>query len=239
MKRIYSGVLALMVAMATLAAPALAAPRAPQIAFGSGPLQARLNGFGESINVLTQQQEGLVWGSTISTNSTMTIQFELSGNPHHNEIGIAKLNAGGNAVTGLVPVFTSAPGSFNNTDTGWFAVASFRPGNLLVVNLFDQSAALRSITTVGGVDRTHFAYYLSNSTGTFYSHDGFNLDLKAHALAYMGNGQNTGGWWLCWEDAPIVNYANADFDDATVFMESLNPTPVSHTTWGKVKSRFR
>ena len=234
MKRFYSAALASVVALAALAAPAQAALRTPQIAFNSASLQARLNGFGESINVLSQQNVSLVWGSTVSTNATMTIQFELAGNPHGNEIGIAALNAAGNQVTGLDPVFPSA-----NLASGWFAVASFRPGNLLKVNLFDPSAALITTLSYSGVNRSLFAYYVKNAGGTFNSHDGFNADGKAHALAFAGTGQNTGCWWLTFEDASISNYANADFDDALLFMESLNPTPVNHTTWGSVKARFR
>ena len=36
-----------------------------------------------------------------------------------------------------------------------------------------------------------------------------------------------------------MDYANADFDDALIFMESINPTPVAQTTWGTLKARFR
>jgi len=233
-KRFYSATLAAVVALATLSSPAHAVLRSPQIGFNNGVLQARLNGFGESINTLSDQSVGLVWGSTVSTNSTMTIQFELAGNPHGNEIGVAALNAAGNSVTALDPVFPSA-----NLATGWFAVASFRPGNLLKVNLFDPSAALITTLSYSGVNRSLFAYYVKNPTGTFYTHDGFNLDGKAHALAFAGTGQNAGSWWLSFEDSPIASYANADFDDALLFMESLNPTPVNHTTWGSVKARFR
>ena len=44
---------------------------------------------------------------------------------------------------------------------------------------------------------------------------------------------------MAWEDAPIASYANADFDDALLFMESINPTPVARTTWGSLKRHFR
>jgi hypothetical protein len=223
-KRFYFAALASVVAMAGLGAPAHAALSVPQIAFNSGALQGRLNGFGESINVLTQQQDGLVWGSTVSSNATMTIQFELAGNPHVNEIGIAALDPTGTIVTGLDPLF---------------AVASFRPGGVLKVNVFDATAALLTTLSYTGVNRSLFAYYIKNGGGTFNSHYGFNGDGKVHALAFAGSGENTGSWWLAWEDAAIANYADADFDDALVFMESLNPTPVAHTTWGAVKARFR
>jgi len=233
-KRFYFAALASVVAVTGLGAPAHAALSTPQIVFNSGALQGRLNGFGESINVLTQQQDGLVWGSTVSTNSTMTIQYELAGNPHVNELGIAALDATGTIVTGLDPLFPSA-----DLATGSFAVGSFRPGGVLKVNVFDATATLVVTLSYSGVNRALFSYYIKNDGGTFNSHHGFNGDGKVHALAFAGTGENLGSWWLAWEDAPIANYANADFDDALVFMESLNPTPVNHTTWGSVKARFR
>ena len=234
MKRFYFAALASVLAVAAPVAPAHAALAVPQIAFSSAALQARLNGFGESINVLTQQQDGLVWGSTVSTNATMTIQFELAGNPDGNEIGIAALNPTGKIVTGFDPVFPSI-----DLATGSFAVASFRSGGLLIVNVFDASATLLTTLSYTGVNRSLFAYYIKNAGGTFNSHVGFNADAKVHALAFAGTGENTGCWWVAWEDATIANYAAADYDDALVFMESLNPTPVNHTTWGSVKARFR
>ena len=233
MKRFYAACLTVLVALAATSAPSRAALRVPQIPFASAGLQSRFIGFGESIDVLTQQQDGLVWSTTFSGNTTLTIQFDLAGNIGDAEMGIAKLNGTGTAVTGLAPVFPAA------ADNGWFAVASFRSGGLLVVNLFNPNALLVGTMTYSGVNSALFGYYLKSGPNTFFSHDGFNGDGKAHALAYAGTGQNTGCWWQCWEDAPIANYSGADFDDAIVFMESVNPTPVSRTTWGKVKARFR
>src|SRR5262249_57087396 len=91
-------------AWAPFGAPAEAVLRVPQIPFASAALQTRLNGQGESINVLTQQQDGLVWGTTVSGNSVLTIQFDLAGNIASAEMGIAKLSATGKAVTGLATV---------------------------------------------------------------------------------------------------------------------------------------
>jgi hypothetical protein len=224
----------MLVATAAMVAPAHAALRVPQIAFNSATLAAQFLLQGETtLNVDTQQQDGLVWGSTVSTNSTMTIQFELTGNPHGNEVGIAKLDPTGKIVTGLAPVFPVS------ADVGSFAVASFRSGGILVVNLFDAGANLVSTTSTTGVNRQLFAYYIKNAGGTFFSHEGFNSDGKVHALAYAGSGENSGCWWLAFEDAPIASYGAAQFDDSLIFMESLNPTPVNHASWGKVKSLFR
>ena len=234
MNRYLSTALAVVTTVA-LAAPAFSAPRVPQIAFNSASLQTRLNGFGESINVLTQQEEGLVWGSTVSSNATMTIQFELTGNPHSNSLGVATLSADRRQVLQLCEIFPADIG------TGAFAVASFRAGGVMIVNRFGPAANLLGTVTYTGVNRQLYSYYLDNPLATWFSHEFHNLDdnHKIHSLSYAGTGENKGSWWMAWEDAAIATYANADYADAIVFMESVNPTPVSQTTWSSLKARFR
>lgn len=217
----------------TLALPASAALRVPQIAFGSTALQQHLNDLGESVDVQTMQQDGLVWGSTVSGNSTMTIQFELNGNPSGAELGIASLLPGGHAVFALIPVFPAT------ADSGWFAVASFRPGNNLIVTLFDANATLLGQHSYTDVDRNLFAYYITHAHGTFFSHEGFNSDGKVHSLTYAARGMNTGSWWMAWEDTAIAEYSTKNFFDALMFLESVNPTANERTSWGTLKSRFR
>jgi hypothetical protein len=236
-KRFYAAVLTVLAALAATSAPARAALRVPQIPFTVSALQTRFNNLGESINVATQQQDGLVWGATVSGNSVFTIQFDLGPvNPGNNgdaELGIAKLDATGHSVTGLAAVFPSW------ADNGFFAVASFLPPDGLVVHLFGPAANPMGSMTYTGVNRSLFGYYIKSGGNTFYSHDGFNSDSKVHALAFAGTGQNTGCWWQCWEESPIANYVDADYNDAVVFMESVNPTPVAKTTWSMLKARFR
>src|SRR5580765_69757 len=149
-KRFYVAVLTVMAAVAVRSAPAQAALRVPQIPFASAPLQTRFNLVGESINVLTQQQDGMVSGTTVSGNSVLTIQFDLSGNSNDAELGIAKLDGTGKFVTGLAPVFPSV------SDNGWFAVASFHSGGALVVNLFNPSAVLVGTMSYTGVNSALF-----------------------------------------------------------------------------------
>lgn len=233
MKRYYSSMIAMVAGILVLASSAAAAPRAQQIAFNYSNLQNRLNMMGESINVATDQQEGLIWGSNVSSNSTMTIQFNLSGSGTSNELGVVRVGAGGQLPGDCACVFPVV------ADSGWFAVASFRSNGNMIVTLFDEYAMLRSQVTHTNIDRTRFAYYVKRNGLEFYSHDGYNDDGKAHALAFAGTGENQGSWWLAWEDSPISDYGNADFGDALVFMEALNPTPVAKTSWGNLKKRFR
>jgi len=232
MKRLCSVVWAAVVAVVVHGAPAHAGLCAPQTAFICTGLQNQLNVLGESIDVLTQQQEGLVWATNASSNTTMSIMFQLAGNPNQDEFGIVGLNAAG-GLSGLCAVFPA--GDFN---TGYFAVASFRSGDKLTVNLFDASASVISTTTFTGVDRSRLVYYVKNSNGTFFSHMGYNLDRKVHSLVFAGTNLNQGSWWMAWEDS-LDPGATADFGDGLLFLGALNPSPVSHATWASVKARFR
>jgi hypothetical protein len=232
MKRLYSVFLATLVGGMVLGAPAQAGLRVPQTDFAYTTLQNQLNALGESIDVLTQQQDGLVWATNVSSNSTMSIMFQLAGNPNQDEFGIAGIGPTGR-LSGLCTVFPS-----NAFSTGYFAVGSFRADGLLTVNLFDASATVIGSTTYTGVDRSRFVYYLKNSTGTFFSHMGYNSDGKVHSLVYAGTNMNKGSWWMAWEDSMNPS-AGADFGDGLLFLEALNPTPVAHATWASVKARFR
>jgi hypothetical protein len=232
MKRLYTVLLATVVGVAVLSAPVHAGTCAPQTVFACTGLQSQLNTLGESIDVLTQQQEGLVWAANASSHSTMTIMFELAGNPNKDEFGIVGIDAAG-SLSGLCAVFPA-----DDFNTGYFAVASFRSGGLLTVNLFDASATVINTTSFTGVNRSRFVYYVKNSNGTFFSHMGYNPDGKVHSLVFAGTNLNLGSWWMAWEDSKDPSPA-ADFSDGLVFLGALSPSPISHATWASVKARFR
>jgi hypothetical protein len=229
MKRIVT-VFVSILALAVFAASASAALRVPQIAVIGGSLQGYLNGIGESINVNTDQEDVQRWQSTVSNNSTFTIQLELTGNAGGNTLGIY------NAALAAPPLYQVFPGA---ATTGWFAVASFRTAPIrVVVNLFDDNAVVQGTTTYLGADRDDFGFYLSGQAGTLYTQDARNAGAAAQALTYAGTGVNDGNWWLCWEDVTAAAGADFDFDDAVLFLESVNPTPVTKTSWGELKKRF-
>ena len=230
MKRIATTIAGLVILL--VAGTASAALRAPQATVLGGTLQGYLNGVGESINVLTDQQDIQRWAATVSNNSTFTIQVELSGNAAANTIGLY------NASLVAPPLYLVFPGAATN---GWFAVCSFRNAPVrVVVNLFDASASLQVTVTYLGADRNDFGFYLSGPGGLFYTQDARNPGSAPQALTYAGTGLNSGSWWLCWEDAQVSGGgSDQDYDDAVLFLESVNPTPVSKTSWGQLKSRFR
>ena len=229
----FTGLLAAVSTVALLATGASAALRVPQVAVVGGSLQGYLNGVGESINVNTDQNAVQTWQTTVSNNATFTLMIELAGNAATNNIGIYN---GGAAVPALYQVFPGA------ASAGWFATCSFRSApTRVVVNLFDDNANFQGQTTylAGPPDASNFGYYLQGPGGTFYTQDARNPGGTAQALAFAGTGNNTGQWWLAFEDLTESNGKDNDFNDAVLFLESIAPTPVTKTTWGAVKKRFR
>ena len=233
MKRSATTMLALLLAVvASLAAisPASAAPRVPQVPVVGGGLQAYLIGVGETINVLTDQDATQTWSHTISGTTTYTIQFQSSPNAAVQQFGMY------NASAVIPPLFFLMSGSVGPLG---FSTATFKPGNIVTVNRFDAFANFLSTTTFGGIDPTNFGFYLATPGGTVFTQDARNPGGFARAITFQGTGANAGTWWLCWDEPLAGAPGDQDFDDLVVLMESVNPTPVSKTTWGQVKTRFR
>ncbi len=230
MKR-FATLFAATLALAAFAGSASAALRAPQVPVLGGSLQGYLNTADGGINASTDQNAAQRWAATVSNNSTFTIQVELSGNASSNSLGLYNASAGSPS---LYQVFPGA------ATTGWFAVASFRTlPTRVIVNLFDASAALQGTSTHLGADRNDFGFYISGPGGTFYTQDSRNGSGDAQALTFAGTGMNAGSWFLAFEETGLSNSSDQDYDDAVLFLESVNPTPVAKTSWGALKSRFQ
>lgn len=223
--------LTLVAAAVAFAAPAQAQfpLRVPQVTVnpGDGALQGYFNSVGEAINVATDQRDAQTWSTTISGNSTFTFMLEIAGMAGQNTIGVYN---GGAVAPALYPVFPGAAGP------GWFAVASFGSSGSLVVTLFDNNSVFQGQSVYAGVTRTNFGFYIQNQTGTYYSQDYRNAGF-AHVLTYAGTGQNLGCWWQCFEDLPNGG-ADWDFNDAVLFVESVNPVPAGKSSWGQIKSLY-
>lgn len=233
MKRAATTLIVLMVALvasASLIGSAAAALRAPQVPILGGSLQAYLNSVPQTINVLTDQDATQSWTNTSSGTSTFTVMFESTPNANVNQFGLY------NATPVIPPLFFLLSGSVGPQG---FSTATFKPGNILVVNRFDALANFLSTTTFGGVDPTNFGFYLSGPNGTFFTQDARNPGGKVQAVSFQGTGAATGTWWLCFDDQSIAAGSDQDYDDMVVMMESVNPTPVNRTTWGQLKARFR
>jgi hypothetical protein len=204
-------------------------PRVPQVAFNTAGLQGYLNGVGEAINVATDQVDAQVWTTSVSGNSTMTLMIELAGNAASNSIGVYNTNAGP-----VPPLFQLFPGA---ASSGWFATAHFSGGNM-TVTLFDNNSIIQGQNFYAGVNANGFGFYISGPGGTFYSEDSRNAGGAAQILTYLGTGVNFGDWWECFEDTPFAG-GDQDFDDAVLLLQSVVPTPVDGTTWGRLKTLYR
>jgi len=220
-----------------LTAPAQAELRVPQEPIPVGTLQSQLNALGESINVLTDQLNIQRWTKTISGNSAMTLQISLPAVGVGHELGLYSATDPG------IPVpYKVLP---SGTAQGGFAMASLRSGpDRITVTLFDADGNPQGPTvTQFGLNILDFGYYIKNLDGSIgYSQDSRQPGTNdARVLTYAGTGANSGCWWLCFEDnlAEQDGGDGRDFDDAVMFVESINPTPVSRTSWGNLKSRFR
>lgn len=238
MKRSATTLLASFVALAAFATCSSAGLRSPQVPVAGGGLQAFFTSVGEGINVNTDQQDNQTWTSTSSNTSTYTIEFQSTPNAAQQQFGLY------NGSAAIPPLFFLMSGSVGPLG---FSTATFKPGNILVVNRFDSNGNFLSTTTFGGVDQSNFGFYLSTPSGTVFTQDARNPGGQARALAFKGTGVNAGTWWLAWDEllpgAPSkidgVVAGDNDFDDLVVLMESVNPVPVETTTWGSLKARFR
>lgn len=232
MKRSATTLFALLLA----ASSAHAALRVPQVPVAGPSLQSYFGSVGETINVLTDQENVQRWSSTVSGNTSFTIQLELSANGAANTIGLY------NASLAAPPLYQVFPGA---ATTGWFASASFRTGpQRVIVTLFDPNAVIQGQTVYIGADANDFGFYLLGPAGLFFTQDVRNPGALPHALAFKATGANSGNWWLAFEDGgpggpAVAPPGEPDFDDCVLFMESVNPTPVSATSWGALKQRFR
>ena len=224
--------LALATAILLLSAPpALAALRLPQVPVSGASLQNLLNAQLQAINVASQQQDLQRWNATSGGNPTPSFQLSALGNVSAFALGIYNASAVAPALYPLFPVALSP---------GWFVGFSFRTSPTRVVaNIFDASSALVASNTYAGVDPTNLGFYLQGSNGTFDSQDARNPDHAAHMLTYNGSGSHSGGLWLCWEDRTAALGGDFNFSDAVYVIDSFFVVPVSHTTWGTLKARFR
>jgi hypothetical protein len=229
MKRAATTLILSLVALVASANLAGATLRAVQVPVIGGGLQAYLISVGESINVNTDQDATQSWSHTVSGTTTYTIQFQSSPNAAIQQFGLY------NASAVIPPLFFLMSGSVGPLG---FSTATFKPGNIVVVNRFDALSNFLSTTTFGGVDPNNFGFYLSTQNGTVFTQDARNPGGLARAITFQGTGANAGTWWLCWDEPLAGAPGDQDFDDLVVLMESVNPTPVSKTTWGQLKSRF-
>jgi hypothetical protein len=220
------GVLALF-AFAGIASGAL---RSPQVPVPSGGLQGFLDSRDGGINVQADQRAEQSWsGGT----ADLTLEIDLTRTSPGNAIGLY------HAGPSLPTPYEVFPGT---ATAGWSAVVTFRSApTRAVVTRFDSTYAFQGSITYPGADPTDFGFYLAGSGGTFVTQDALNPGGAAQVLAYGGTGVHLGSVWLCFEDQSQSPGGGGDssFDDAVLLFQVVVFDPVSPTTWGRLKARFR
>jgi len=221
-----------------LATPARAQSlRVPQVPLSGASLQGFFSFSNEFISASTDQLNIQRWRPTSLGNSAMTLAFSGPVPSVVHELGVYSATDSGVPVR--YPILPSG------TPQGWFALASFRSApDRITVTLFDADGTpVGPSTTSLGLNILDFGYYIRNQDGSIgYSQDSRQPGTNdARVLTYAGTGPNAGCWWLCFEDdLDVANGGDGrDFDDAVMFVESINQTPVRKTSWGNLKSRFR
>jgi hypothetical protein len=208
--------------------------RSPQVPVLTNHLQSLLDGWGESINVGTDQRaQQTMTAAQFACRPPYSWQLELwRSSASTDSIGI--YNAA-EATPLMMRIFPAEAVS------GWFAIISFRTAPArLVVDLFDQSANLVGVLKYLGVDQTSVAFWLQGAAGPFYMEDARNPGGVAQVLWFAGTGIDFGGTWICMEDQLVGAGSDQDYADAVLWIDfTCGGVPVRKSTWGAVKQRFR
>ena len=207
-----------------------APPRSPQTQVNGTGLRDYLVSVGETIDPGRDQVVVDLFASTVSSNTTFSVQIEIAR--REDSAGIGFFN-GHDVAPALMNIFPP------EARKGWFAVLSYRSAPIRgVVSLFDENAAFLGTRTYLGADRNALGIYFSDPGGTRYSQDARNPGGEARVLFYKGTGINTGIAWIAMETG---SSADDDFDDDVLIIETYPSylTPVRHTRWAELKARFR
>jgi hypothetical protein len=224
MKNMAKGLLAIAgVLFFTTTASAALPLRSPQVGFNFGPLQGYLNVVDSGINVATDQLDAQVWSVSITGNTDFTLMLE-SPIGAGNSVGVYN---GPAAIPTLFQVFPGAAGP------GWFATLHFAGGNL-VVTLFDQNSVIQGQNFYAGVNQNAFGFYTQGPCGLWFSQDFRNPNPQI--LSYASNNL-PGDYWVCFEACPY-NPAASTFNGVVINIQSVRPTPATHTSWGQIKSIY-
>jgi len=213
--------------------------RVPQATVNGTGLAQFFATSGESIVPATDQVDFELM--TGGGNSILTFDVQLMANPGACSSGIYN---GYDLHPTLMQIFPAS------ATAGWFAVISFRFAPVrAIVNVLDDAANLVSTTTYPGADRKGTGFYVAGASGPLYSQDARNPGARPQLLFYRGTGLYTGDAWFAAEDQPLATGSDADYDDVLWIIEEWTEcagctptsalTPILHSSWGELKSRFR
>lgn len=225
--------LAAFVLLAAAATPALAVFRpSPVVIDGSSTLAAFMSAHDPTINVGLEQDNTQGFGAPLVGTASSSLMIEVTANAAGNAIGVYNQSD-------KTQRFQILPAA---AQPGWFAVATFTAPSTMKVNIVDHNGLPVASTTYPGVEIDKFGYYIQNQGGVDdygYTEDDKNAGNAVRALVYRS--ESTGGnWWVCFDDnTSDGGETSSDYDDAVLFIQALQPTPVTKSTWAAVKQRFR
>ena len=209
----------------SLATPARAALRSPQVPVSGAALASFFASQGQAINPSTDQQDI----QQLSVGATASFEVRTFGSDALASVGLY------NALAVTPALYAVHPGA---ATPGWFEVCAFRTGpTRLVVNLFDGLASLIGTTTYLGADPSAFGVYGTGAGGTVYQQDSRNPAGTARVLVFNGVGARAGYTWFAIETGDVNG---GDFADRILLVNlSATPVDVEHVRWGELKQRFR
>ena len=209
----------------SVAAPARAALRSPQVPVSGTALASFFASQGQAIDPATDQQDVQQFGAS----ATASFEVRTFGSDVLSAIGFY------NALAVTPALYQVHPGS---ASPGWFEACTFRTNpTRLVVNLFDSFSSLVGTTSYLGADPSAFGVYGSGAGGTVYQQDVRNPSGTARVLVFNGVGARVGYTWLAIETGDVIG---GDFADRIVLVNlAVNPVDVERVRWGALKRRFQ
>jgi hypothetical protein len=209
-------------ALSGSAAPALAVNRAPQVPIQGTALQQLLDGFGQAIDVNTDQQVLPVFAGYGPNGERQNLLIRK-------KVGDGALwvySAGGIVHTRCMVHPEQLP-------AGWFTVALLS-AQLVTVAVLDDREYLRELTEHSGITTFELNLAISDAHGMFYADDVRNPGSAARLIAFQGTGAKLFDLWIAAETD-----GDGDFDDALFLLEGMSAVPVQRARWGALKQRFR
>jgi hypothetical protein len=206
--------------------------RVPQVPVAGGLLQEYFDGVGEYARVATDQRDLQALFSGSEPDVYFSLQISVIAKPAGASIGVYDATAVDPELIEVVPP---------EGEPGWLAFAMFRSGPTRVqVVIFDERGALQQSHSYPGGNTQAIGIYLQGPEGRFYSQDARNPASDPQMLFFSGQ-YFACSWWASGESTSLSGGADGDFDDLIVRFDSAHwcPDPVSRSTWGAVKSRFR
>ena len=227
-RRFLSTSLVALVCVASAAPAWSASPRYPQVPVSGTALAEFFASQGQTIDVNTEQLNL----QTLSVPMSTTFEVRQFGPDNQRRFGAYPASPTAHAVWLIYPGFT--------TPDAYETFAFITTPSRLVVNLFNAAGTFQGSSTyvTGPSDPSFFGFYhQAPGINVYFSEDYRNPLGEAKILAYYGTGARVGWTWFACETGAGPGGDYADF--IALVNLTQGPVPVTRTTWGTLKQRFR